>query len=216
MKSYFLIFASALSVGTLASKADHMNAHEVKDLVARAIDPKTMDSTRLSVLLVLKTAIPSGPEFPQPTGDIKPDWYQKLPEDVKSLLPSLYPVSPKTSSARSLSATISPSVSTSSFVSTSDLVSQITAPLPVAPPCNFQYHSVDVAITNMTYLVPIRSLYCCVCILLSFDLDFAAPIHKDATECALDHCKISSTHERLNHSTGPDQWDCSSCTSFAI
>jgi hypothetical protein len=136
MKSYFLIFVSALAAGTLASKADHMNAHEIKDLVARAIDPKTMDPTRLSVLLVLKTAIPSGPEFPQPTGDIKPDWYQKLSEDVKSLLPSLYPVFSKTPSAGSSSATVSPSVSTSSFVSTSDLVSQITGPLPVATPCN--------------------------------------------------------------------------------
>jgi hypothetical protein len=68
----------------------------------------------------------------------------------------------------------------------------------------------------MTYLVHLRSLYCCVCILFSFDLDFAAPIHKDAAECVLDHCRISSTYERLIHGTGPHQWDCSSCVPFAI
>jgi hypothetical protein len=68
-----------------------LNVHGLEDLVAREIDPKTMDPTRLSVLSVLRTAIPSGSDFPKPTGDFAPDWYKNLPEDVKSLLPSLYP-----------------------------------------------------------------------------------------------------------------------------
>ncbi|KAG9188808.1 hypothetical protein G6011_07513 [Alternaria panax] len=63
-------------------------------LMDRAIDPATMNPTLFSVLSVLKTGMPTGPNVPMPTGGSEPDWYQKLPEDVKSLLPKLYPVEP--------------------------------------------------------------------------------------------------------------------------
>jgi hypothetical protein len=98
MKLYTIIPIAALFSGALASNGP--NAHGLEDLVARGIDPKTMDPTRLSVLSVLRTAIPSGSDFPQPTGDFEPDWYRKLPEDVKSLLPSLYPVTSTEASSR--------------------------------------------------------------------------------------------------------------------
>jgi hypothetical protein len=90
MRFSILIPIAAFLSGASASNGP--NAHGLEDLVARGIDPKTMDPTRLSVLSVLRTAIPSGSDFPQPTGDFEPEWYRKLPEDVKSLLPSLYPV----------------------------------------------------------------------------------------------------------------------------
>jgi hypothetical protein len=89
MKSYSIL-TTALALATLASSA-RLNVHGLEDLVPRDIDPKTMDPTRLSVLSVLRTAIPSGTDFPKPTGDFEPDWYKNLPADVKSLLPSLYP-----------------------------------------------------------------------------------------------------------------------------
>ncbi|KAJ4372215.1 hypothetical protein N0V83_003989 [Neocucurbitaria cava] len=85
-----LLFLPVLALGTLASNANFAN-HEIKALLGRAIDPKTMDATQLSVLSVLRTAMPTGVDTPLPTGDFEPEWYQKLPADVKSLLPSLYP-----------------------------------------------------------------------------------------------------------------------------
>jgi hypothetical protein len=123
MKSYIIISIAALFSGALAS--DGPNAHGLEDLVARGIDPKTVDPTRLSVLSVLRTAIPSGPDFAQPTSDFEPEWYRKLPEDVKSLLPSLYPV---TSTEVSSGATVSVPVS----ASTTEMVScapALTSPL---------------------------------------------------------------------------------------
>lgn len=99
MKSYIIISAAAFATGTLASAA--LDAHDIENLVAREIDPKTMDPTRLSVLSVLKTAIPSGSDFPLPTGGFEPEWFSKLPADVKSLLPSLYPAEAPVSSSSS-------------------------------------------------------------------------------------------------------------------
>ncbi|EUC36019.1 hypothetical protein COCVIDRAFT_65945, partial [Bipolaris victoriae FI3] len=60
-------------------------------LLDRAIDPADMNPTQLSILSVLKTAIPSGTSIPMPTGTSEPDWYKNLPDDVKSLLPQFYP-----------------------------------------------------------------------------------------------------------------------------
>ncbi|KAH7408442.1 hypothetical protein DE146DRAFT_374791 [Phaeosphaeria sp. MPI-PUGE-AT-0046c] len=90
MKSSLLLPCLALTSRALATKAQ-LNAHDIQDLVARAIDPTTMDPVRLSVLSVMRTAIPSGPDFPRPTNGVEPEWWQKLPADVKSLLPVLYP-----------------------------------------------------------------------------------------------------------------------------
>jgi hypothetical protein len=90
MKCYIIIPALALTAGTLAFNAP-LNAHDLQDLAARSIDPQTMDPTRLSILSVLKTAMPSGLDVPEPTGSIEPEWYKDLPENVKSLLPILYP-----------------------------------------------------------------------------------------------------------------------------
>jgi hypothetical protein len=90
MKSFLLLPLTALAPLTLATKA-RLAAHDIQDLAARAIDPTTMDPVRLSVLSVMRTAIPSGTDFPKPTDGVEPEWWQKLPEDVKSLLPVLYP-----------------------------------------------------------------------------------------------------------------------------
>ncbi|KAH9879163.1 hypothetical protein J1614_002600 [Plenodomus biglobosus] len=64
------------------------------ELVGREIDPATMNPTKLSVLSVLKTALASVslPPAPFASGAPEPEWFAKLPEDVKSLLPELYPV----------------------------------------------------------------------------------------------------------------------------
>ncbi|KAA8616791.1 hypothetical protein PtrSN002B_003623 [Pyrenophora tritici-repentis] len=61
-------------------------------LEERALDPATMDPTRFSILKVLKSAMPSGTDVPMPKADFEPEWYQKLPVDVKEMLPGLYPV----------------------------------------------------------------------------------------------------------------------------
>jgi hypothetical protein len=104
MKSYSIL-TTALALATLASSA-RLNVHDLEDLVPRDIDPKTMDPTRLSVLSVLRTAIPSGSDFPKPTGDFEPDWYKNLPADVKSLLPSLYPATLTLTSTKTSTATV--------------------------------------------------------------------------------------------------------------
>ena len=83
-----LILIFVLLTGVFASVIQVPNA----GLAARLIDPATMDPTRFSVLSVLKTAIPTSPNTPMPTGDYEPEWYEKLPDDVKSLLQVLYPV----------------------------------------------------------------------------------------------------------------------------
>jgi len=91
MKCYLILSAAALAAGSIFS-SNNLPASNVEDLVARAIDPKTMDPTRLSVLSVLKTGIPCSAHYPEATGEVE-EWYSKLPADVKSLLPSLYPAS---------------------------------------------------------------------------------------------------------------------------
>ncbi|RYN33959.1 hypothetical protein AA0113_g6014 [Alternaria arborescens] len=87
MKSFLIL--TAFTSSALAS-AIQLSNH----LMDRDIDPATMNPTLFSVLSVLKTGMPTGPNVPMPTGNSEPDWYQRLPEDVKSLLPSFYPVGP--------------------------------------------------------------------------------------------------------------------------
>ncbi|CAI9625456.1 unnamed protein product [Alternaria burnsii] len=87
MKSFFIL--TAFTSSALASAIQLPN-----HLMDRDIDPATMNPTLFSVLSVLKTGMPTGPNVPMPTGNSEPDWYQRLPEDVKSLLPSFYPVAP--------------------------------------------------------------------------------------------------------------------------
>ncbi|KAH7076813.1 hypothetical protein BKA63DRAFT_290723 [Paraphoma chrysanthemicola] len=103
-----LVFAAATHARNVQP-----SAHEVNDLLVRAIDPKTMDSARLSILSILKTAITSDPVFPRPTGDFEPEWYQKLSEDVKQILPSLYPAAADAFS----SASVDPAASLPSWTS---------------------------------------------------------------------------------------------------
>lgn len=96
-------------------------------LLDRAIDPADMNPTQLSILSVLKTAIPSGTSIPMPTGTSEPDWYKNLPDDVKSLLPQFYPAT-TTSSVESTSS----SISTSSEVASQ--ASSTPTPTPTSTP----------------------------------------------------------------------------------
>ncbi|KAL6711892.1 hypothetical protein ACN47E_002935 [Coniothyrium glycines] len=97
-------------------------------IAAREIDPQTMDPTRLSVLQILKTAMPTDANVPLPTGGTEPSWYAQLPADVKALLPGLYPVN--VAAVSSAPAVVSealpvstPSVVASSTVASADAVS---------------------------------------------------------------------------------------------
>ncbi|KAH7087010.1 hypothetical protein FB567DRAFT_57027 [Paraphoma chrysanthemicola] len=99
---FIFAFATASHAGSV-----QLGAHEANDLFVRATGPKTMDPARLSILSILKTAIASDPAFPRPTGDFEPEWYQKLPEDVKQILPSLYPAAVDASSSSSAEAAAS-------------------------------------------------------------------------------------------------------------
>ncbi|KAI4915493.1 hypothetical protein J4E90_003938 [Alternaria incomplexa] len=124
MKFISILIAFA-STGTFASAIQFPNLQD------RAIDPATMNPTLLSVLSVLKTAMPAGPNAPMPTGDLEPDWYQKLPGDVKSLLPELYPAAAVATSEAG-AGVVSQAQSTDTVVSAStitDLVSPSSSEL---------------------------------------------------------------------------------------
>lgn len=88
----------SLAIAATTTTATASNAHEVADLVARAMDPATMDPAKFSVLSVLKTAMPTptgtATDIVLPTGDIAPQWYKDLPADVMVLLVQMYPVTP--------------------------------------------------------------------------------------------------------------------------
>jgi len=118
-----LLIFTVLASGVLASGAQ-LDTHDIENPVARAVvDPKTVDATKLSVLSVLKIAVPSG-EVPFPTGGAEPEWFKNIPADVKSLLPMLYPA-------------LTPSPSTiMSSASASSNVSPMPSPIPacVYPP----------------------------------------------------------------------------------
>jgi hypothetical protein len=128
MKSSIIISALALAGSVLSS------AVKFPDLAARMIDPATMDPTRLSVLSVLKTAIPTSPNSPMPTGDYEPAWYQALPQDVKSLLPALYPVVAVATSEVSVSQTPESAVAAvqSTFTDATMASSAVDSPAPTS------------------------------------------------------------------------------------
>ncbi|KAF3040113.1 hypothetical protein E8E12_007825 [Didymella heteroderae] len=88
----------SLTVAAATHSASASNIHEVADLIARAMDPATMDPTKFSVLSVLRTAMPSPTgtvtDIALPTGNIAPQWYKDLPADVMVLLAQMYPATP--------------------------------------------------------------------------------------------------------------------------
>jgi hypothetical protein len=96
--SIFTLVAPGLSTGM------RVGGREPKELLARMMDPQTMDPMRLSVLSVLKTAMPTDAEAPMPTGDNSPKWYQDLPADVMVLLAQMYPAEPTSGVVSSTSA----------------------------------------------------------------------------------------------------------------
>ncbi|KAJ8115484.1 hypothetical protein OPT61_g2891 [Boeremia exigua] len=123
-----MLSTSMLLAGSLANTV-HPNVHAVADLVARAIDPATMDPTKLSVLSVLKTAIPTptGTDIVLPTGDAAPQWYKDLPADVMVLLAQMYPAAPTTAATTSETTTVPSSVGSSAMQETAGVsVSQTT------------------------------------------------------------------------------------------
>lgn len=91
MKPTTILSLTAATITTATAS----NAHNVADLIARAMDPATMDPTKFSVLSVLKTAMPSptgtATDIVLPTGDVAPQWYKDLPADVMVLLAQMYP-----------------------------------------------------------------------------------------------------------------------------
>ncbi|KAH9873686.1 hypothetical protein IAQ61_004312 [Plenodomus lingam] len=89
-----LLILPALTASVYASLAQN-------ELLGRAIDPSNMNPTQLSVLSVLKTALASVslPSTPLPSDAPEPEWFAKLPKDVKSLLPEFYPATPVVSVA---------------------------------------------------------------------------------------------------------------------
>ncbi|KAF9699571.1 hypothetical protein EKO04_002575 [Ascochyta lentis] len=92
MRSTTILSVSTITASVLASTA-HSNVHAVADLIVRAMNPATMDPTKLSVLSVLKTAMPTatGTDVVLPTGEATPQWYKDLPADVMVLLAQMYP-----------------------------------------------------------------------------------------------------------------------------
>lgn len=86
----------SLAIVATATTATASHVHGLDDLIARAMDPAAMDPTKLSVLSVLKTAMPmptgTATEIVLPTGDIAPQWYKDLPADVMVLLAQMYPM----------------------------------------------------------------------------------------------------------------------------
>lgn len=90
----------SLAVVAICTAATDIHMHAVADLIARAMDPATMNPTKVSVLSVLKTAMPAptgtATNIVLPTGKILPQWFQNLPDDVMVLLAQLYPGAPTT------------------------------------------------------------------------------------------------------------------------
>lgn len=107
MKPTTILSTSAILVTALASTA-HPNVHAVADLVARAMDPATMNPTKVSVLSVLKTAMPTsgtGTDIVLPTGTVMPQWYKDLPAEIMVLLAQMYPATTAGSAESGTSAT---------------------------------------------------------------------------------------------------------------
>lgn len=137
MKLVTIISAGAILTGALANTALH-SAHAVADLLARAMDPATMDPTKLSILSVLKTAMPSPTgtvtDIVLPTGDPAPQWYKDLPADVMVLLAQMYPATPTAAAAVSETAAASANTSSSSAQETASASpTALTSTLELAP-----------------------------------------------------------------------------------
>ncbi|KAF2253404.1 hypothetical protein BU26DRAFT_222220 [Trematosphaeria pertusa] len=98
MKLLPLLATSALAVGAVGSNIvqalEELNREA--EMLKRKVDAAS-DPTRYSVLSVLATAVPPDARplitaVPMAYTDANaPDWYKQLPNDVKSLLPELYP-----------------------------------------------------------------------------------------------------------------------------
>ncbi|KAJ4988058.1 hypothetical protein SVAN01_06470 [Stagonosporopsis vannaccii] len=97
MKPTSILSICALLTGALADTS-LPGAYAKASHLGRAVDPETMDPTKLSVLSVLKTAMPdpTGTEtdIVLPTGDTAPQWYKDLPADLMVLLAQMYPATP--------------------------------------------------------------------------------------------------------------------------
>ena len=122
-----------LPIMALAVSASARNVHVVGDLKAREIDPATMDPTKLSILSVLKTAVPTltGTELALPTGnsirtgDFSAQWLQDLPPDVLILLAQMYPTTHTSETAAPATSTSDAAVSETAAAS-SDAISSVS------------------------------------------------------------------------------------------
>lgn len=122
------------------------------ELVGREIDPATMNPTKLSVLSVLKTALASVslPPAPFASGAPEPEWFAKLPEDVKSLLPELYPVTAVAAvAAVDATPTAEPtglSVSTTSEAATASVTAPLIVPATASETMDVESRPVTVSL----------------------------------------------------------------------
>ena len=121
-----------LPIMALATSASARNVHVMGDLKAREIDPATMDPTKLSILSVLKTAIPtlSGTELAVPTGDTRigdysAQWIQNLPPDFLTLLAQMYPTT-HTSETAAPATSISDAAVSETAAASSDAISSVS------------------------------------------------------------------------------------------
>jgi hypothetical protein len=128
MRSTFILSAFAL-VAPAMSTGMRVGGREAQELVARMMDPQTMDPMRLSVLSVLKTAMPTGADAPMPTGSNSPKWYQDLPPDIMILLAQMYPAEP---TSDVVSATSAPAAVSSSLPGESSSSSQAVSGSPTS------------------------------------------------------------------------------------
>ena len=128
MKSTLILSLFALVAPGLATGM-RVGGREPKELLARMMDPQTMDPMRLSVLSVLKTAMPTDSEAPMPTGGNSPQWYQDLPADVIILLAQMYPAEPTSDVVSSTSA---PAAGSSSSLAKSSSSSQAVSSSPTS------------------------------------------------------------------------------------
>ena len=117
----------------LAANAFARNVHVVGDLKAREIDPATMDPTKLSMLSVLKTAVPTltGTELALPTGrntrigDFSAQWLQDLPPEFLVLLAQMYPTTHTSETAAPATST-SDAVVSETAAASSDAISSLS------------------------------------------------------------------------------------------
>jgi hypothetical protein len=122
-----------LPIIALAANAFARNVHVVGGLMAREIDPATMDPTKLSILSYLKTAVPTltGGELALPTGKRIGDfyaqqWVEDLPPEYLVLLAQMYPTT------RTTPATATPTASESDAAVSETAAASSDDPSPVS------------------------------------------------------------------------------------